>query len=620
MKKNKIVLLPIIIFVALITIFGFNLTSKKEANASSTPFLIDNSNYSSYMSEPLYKAICAIATQLNFDNPHNYFTTDMFSSGYNRDFEANSSWYEETNTEKYNRYMQRIEKSDKIKNDLDDGILDLTIGENARYDCLKNTNLSKIKDISGLNELNLENIKTLIIDDNEIEVVKETDFDTLDSISFLSLKNNKISSFSFNENLFELKNLYLSNNKIKNIDLSKFVYVGRYVDCDLSYNLLSGYDDFVLPNSITFESLNLSFNLLGDLSQTQIEQISNCIDNKKVFLGVQGINDFESALAGTKIKVFNLDSKTISNLKVKISYFEGNAKISKSDYYSSTQNNIIEEVVGTQNGNEILLPAGKLKIEFLSGDNAINQDNFTTMSENLLNCFESKICLSKLIAPIYKITVGDKIVDTKSISENGTIDFYVGDETLALLNGHDEDIKIFSSFNIFFGEEENTRLVVDKNGTFEIFYYCSFDGISSETKSISITRRNLTGIVWGVIIILFIIILFATVFYVVKWIRDGSNIAPLTDRELRRIRKRNLSVENADRESRIEALDKSRHMYRVSDNNYDSDEVYGDLNYSFSNSFERYEDKIEAEMENQELLSEEDQDDSNEDDDMPEDL
>ena len=109
----------------------------------------------------------------------------------------------------------------------------------------------------------------------------------------------------------------------------------------------------------------------------------------------------------------------------------------------------------------------------------------------------------------------------------------------------------------------------------------------------------------------------ATIYYVIRWIRDGATIAPLSDREIKRIRKKKIFADNTDRESRIEALDKSRHLYRVSDSHYDGDEVYGDLNYNIADSFERYEDKVEAEMENQKSFDEAEQDDE---DDMPEDL
>ena len=606
MKKFK--LIPIFCFIICLFSCFFAVNIKKEVEVSATSsssFDITDSNYSTYMEKPLYEAIKAIAKQLNFNQPVTGFSSNIFSFGYNN-YQPLDAWYNEPNAEKKAIYMNNIAKSDEIKDYLDEGFLDLTIGVDATFSCLNNNTLAKITDVDGLNELSLDTIKTLKINNHNITKIRNTDFSTLDNLASLSLINNNIVSFELGNKLNKINNLDLSENKLNKIDLSNIVYNGKYLNCNLSLNEFEKLSNVIAPVSTKFESLNLSFNKLNTVTTAELELINNKINSNKVFLGVQGLTTFKNVVAGETIKVYNSQNSTLSNLKIQVYYFEGNGEIPASEFYEAGEDNLICEVAGTNAGQDFVFPAGKLKLVFVSDNKEVNVTNFPLLDEGLLELFSSRVVLSKLPQPKYTLMVDGKIVTEPYQKNNIKVEFAVNEFEFANYQDVVDNCEIYSAISGDFGSDPANVIDIVENGTFKCYSYVVFDGIKSEVASVEITRKNYTGVMWGVIIIISIIILGSAVFYAVRWYREGATVAPLTDKEIYKLNKKRESNNNVSREEIISQLDKSRHMARVSDKtNYEDDQIYEDLNSYKDYSYNNYEteetietDKKDVEIDN----------------------
>lgn len=588
MKRKTV--LKVLLSLAFFVCFAFGGINLLPVKASISSPDINNNNYSSTyeMDKTLYDVIRAFAKQLNFNQPIAGFDSDIFTTGYN-DYQPKEAWYSESDPEKYATHMKNIEESNQIKADLDAGILNLTVGKNAKYRCLKDTNLSPIKNITGLNDLSLDTVKTLILDDNQISTISATDFENLTNLQNLSLKNNDIKAISFNSSLAKLNSLDLSGNALTQVDLSTLVYTnGKYPSCNLSNNQIGNINDLIFPTSTKLESLNLNFNNLYNLTTQQIEILSNKVNGTKpVFLGVQSENSFNNLVAGTKVVVYNLQNSDISELNVVASYFEGDISLTKSDFYVEGEDNTICETLGTEQIETLYAPAGKIKFVFYSGDTEINADNFPALDQDVVETFSSKVCFTPLSSPNYTLKSKGKVVTDTYQEQDVEIEFAIASENIPNISDVKDSIKgakLYSGFNGKFSKDEQTSLNVNSNGTFDCEAIAIFDGVTSIKASVSITRKNMSGIIWGLVIIVILFVIGGAVYYIVKWVREGGSVAPLTQKEIHNANRRKERKYGREIQSKYSQLDASLRNKERQNANLD-DLSTEDLNATSDTSF-----------------------------------
>ena len=568
--KRKLTLL-IICFIAFCGAFcGLNFCV--DANASVTsPEITNNTRANFDMDNSLFRALQAIAKQLSYNKNVVGFDADLLTYGY-EDYEPNENW--NMNEEPYKTWQQN---RDAIVNDLKAGKLDLTVGENASYLCLQNSKLEKIKDLSGLNNIDMEKIDTLIINDAQISEVKETDFENLPSLKSLTMKNCGLNSFKLNSNITKLNALDLSENNLTNIDLSTMVGVNPSIN--LTSNKISNLQDINF-GTVIFGKINLNFNLLSNFSNSDYQTLSAKVgDSNNLFIGVQSKNSFDSLIAGDKILVTNFGGNFVNELNLVASYYAGTANSLKSDFYIDGEDNTICETAGTQNIEVIYAPAGKIYFEFFGGNNLIDQLNYPE--------FKSKYVKVPLGAPNYVLKVDGQVVTDLYQQKDITVEFEVVEDSNipnlqdVLSSG---GAKIYSGTNIKLSEQPQTQLVVTNNGTFSLCAKVEFDGILSKGVNLEVTRQNTTGIVWGVIAILFMFIIGTAIYNVVKWARAGAVVAPLSDKELYRVKKRQERKYGRERQSNKKPLDASlRKAWREA--NKPQDEILGSELNKQSSSF-----------------------------------
>jgi len=544
--KKRLTLLFVCVFAFLGVFFGLNLNTK--AKASVTNPEITNSTRVNYdMDENLFRVIQALTRQINYNQAVYGFNTDLFTYGYNA-YEPNPDWDFSNETHQKWRDNRNV-----IVEDLGRGELDLTVGENAKYACLKSSTLKPISSLRGLNCMSMETIKKLTINNANLTEVSDLDFETLPNLTSLSMKNCGLSSFKLNSVITKLNDLDLSNNNLTNIDLSKMVATSSAnPSVNLTNNKIDNLQNVIFGQT-EFSKINLNFNLLSDFSDSDYQSLSEKIlDSNNLFVGIQSQNGFDNMVAGDKILVTNYQNNFVNELNVVASYYAGSINNLKSSFYVDGQDNTICDTSGEEQFEVMYAPAGKIFFEFFAGNNPINLVEYPE--------FQNKFIKIPLQAPTYILkTNGEVVTDYYQQSDINVIFSVVNNADIPNLHDvvSENGAKIYSGSALNLSKDPKAELVVNKNGTFELSAKVEFDGISSLVTTISVTRQNTTGIVWGVIIILFLVIIGAAVYYITRWIKDGAVVAPLNEKEIYSLKKREERKYNRQRQDSKKPLDAS---------------------------------------------------------------
>lgn len=569
-KKSKILtFLLLIISFCFCSIFGANIFTTQTVSAASAPEINKTTYEDMYeMDSSLFDILNVLAKQLNNGAYVPGFYVDTFSVRYKEAVVTNT------------------EDGQKLVEDLNNGLLDLTVGENARYNCLKNYDVYPIEDIKGLNSLDLRNIKTLVLNNNDIKTIERTDLASLTNIVTLQAENCGLTSVEINPDLTSIHELKLSSNKLQSIDLTRLnLLAAARPKVDLSNNEFTSVSDIAFSQTMKLAKLDLSFNNLENVDITELNK--NMYGTAKADILLQGLKGLDNLVAGQEIIVYQSDK--ISNFNVVISYagLEGFT----SDFYVEGGDNVICSTTGLQDVEKIKVPAGKILIEFYSGDALINAANFPALDNTTLNKLKSKTCSVALSAPVYSAYVNDKKVESLNQSETIKVVFSL-DNISDLPNAAD----IVSSQNkaIIYTidsknnqETQNTSLIFDTNGEYKFSAYIVFDGLQSKTISVDIVRQDFKSVTIGIVIIVIVVVVVGAVYFITKWIRDGATIAPLTDKEIYNLKRRQEKKLGYTREDFISNLDKPRHDERVTNVGYSDENLIEDLNekvdYSVSN-------------------------------------
>lgn len=423
----------------------------------------------------------------------------------------------------YLNYTPSTEQGQSVVNDLNSGILYLVIGDNARYDVLKN--LAPIKAISGFNYINFANINTLVLDYNEIAVIEQVDLDGFTNLSSLQVNNNNLSSIKIS-NLIKsnLENVVLRNNLLSEIDLSNLKMGARV---DLFNNLLEELDKLILPNNLSY--CDLSFNNLIGL--TDISTLTTQIGCTPILL-VQGVNKNLALMS----KILIVNDGYVTNLKAICSYRqrgENPSNYSGEICSTSTENNV----------EYLTIPAGKIVINFayLSASTTIPSGNLLRLQEEI----ELDISLPN---PNFVCKVGDKEVD--SYTQNDKMSFclsYQSVPNLPNVETVNSDAKICYMING--ATTEGNELILSDQGTYSLNFYTQFDGLQSSGVGISAKINNPLSIVLILVIIFGLFVVASVGFFLYRWFSDGAKVAPLNDKEIYRLNRRNRARHSEERYS-----------------------------------------------------------------------
>lgn len=538
-------------FIAVIVsaIFCFNLNTINVHATTSNPD-ITKSNYNSEdynFDESLYNVILAIAQQLNCNQPLivKGFDVDIFLKNRDPSYEPT---YVTTGVSAPD-YAENIAARNQIVSDLQSDVLDLTTGENARYNCLKNIS-TPIKSITGLNALSLSFIKKLYLRNNSIEKIEKTDLASLTGLQELYVNNNKLTQFELNSNINNLAVLNLWNNNLTKIDLSP---LAENASVDVSFNRIEKIEDITFSSSKNLDTLDIEFNMLNNLSAQDIETLNSKVQTQ-LNVAVQGINTNKDLTAGDFVKVYNLAGNHFSNISIKTFYFEGSATEDSSSFYEEGEENLI---CTSNTQGEMFLPAGKVKVCFYSNETEV---------------YNPIVLNVKLPQLKYVIKVNGKESSNTYFEDNFNVEFYFeGNENIPNLQTVLENatIKIYVNNK----EASGNNVSVTNNGTFRCSAYAQFDGMESELINVTVTRKNLKGFLIGIVVIVIIFVVIAAGYYVFTWYRNGAMVAPLSEREEARLNRRKHVEEQEGKNVSMRGFGKER-LFRRNE----EDEVLNNLN------------------------------------------
>lgn len=574
-KKKNVVLTILISFLFCCAFFIFSSPVKTiETYAAESVGKINSQNcLTDYdMDTSLYKVLNKLAQHITNGDRGTIrdFDTDVFN------YTSHDSSY----------YNPSTSYGNEILTDLQNGILNLSTGTYAKYDCLKNSSNFSIKHIGGLNSLNLNNIHTLVLDGNSLTTISASDLSSLVNLTNLSIKANKLKTFTLSVDITGLNELDLSNNQLKKINLARLseTVSGVGPKVNLACNEFESLENIIFSPIIKLSKLDIAFNKITDLTEESIATLnSNLSGDSTANVLIQGTTNFSNLYAGDSITIYG--SSEIENFNVKFFYNE------ESSFYREVESNLICSTSCEKSIETIYVPAGKIKVGFYSNDSLITKEAFPHLNDAVVN---------KLIAENEngKYSVPIKDVSYKGYSEGKEINkLNQQTDITVILSVKDiekipnkEDILSSNGVNYFYytNSQNNTNsntIEVKSNGKYTYNAYLTFDGIESSRVRIQIVRQDFKGVTWGIIVIVIIFVIFGAAFFVFKWFRNGAQVAPLSDKEIYRLNKRRGTLTEKSDDDFIASLDAPRHSTRVSDQNFNDDSLNDNLN-----SYDNYDD------------------------------
>lgn len=460
------------------------------ASASSVVYVITETNYTDYgISTNNYEIFHSLAEQVLGDETTS-FKSNLFSTTSDEIIASSPSSADGL----------------AIKEDVLAGVLDLTVGENARYDCLKNK--SQIVSLEGFNVLSFNGIETLYLQDNRLESIEASELNGFSSLKNLYLDNNQISQFeigSYFDNKIEV--LSLSNNKLDRF-MSSCLKDGA--ELNLRDNLITDMVD-ISVNGKSMSSVDLRFNRISIIDMS----LAGSIFGTYPLVFVQNIKDDYSA--GEVITIVNEDNY---NLRAHVSYS------STSLYWNDGED--IDSTSGALGVDELFIPAGKITISFTYDSLPLDVDP---------SIFDPIMLSVAPTTPNYSIMVKGAKSNSLEQRDNFEVAFEMNvDEDIPNAQVIIEDSQLRYYVNGRYTNLENNKIYVNQNGVYNIKCYAVFDGIESEAVSITVKRNNTTGILFGAMLALLVIIAVGATVVLRRWFNEGGNVAPLSDAEIKKYR------------------------------------------------------------------------------------
>ena len=581
MKKSKIFFSVFLCFCFCLAFFIFPLSTSTKSYAegettTTEKITIQNCETKFNMDTTLFRVLNKLAEQItNKGKTLSGFEQDVFNVSSHPDPDSYYQIFVPTPPAEGEEANPNVESAEVILNDIKNGVLNLSTGKNAKYKCLKS--IYNITDITGLNSLNLDNIHTLILDGNSLTNIDSNDFTSMFSLTNLSVSSNKLKTVTLNDRLNNLNSVDFSNNQIKKINLSLLVSTtgenAKNPSVNLSCNEISKLSDITLPTQTKLSKLNISFNNLSNITAEEISQINNfLVDGNTANILLQGTTDFSKLFAGDEIRVYQ--GGDIENFNIKIFYAEN------SEFYTENSNPICA-TSGEEQIETLKIPAGKIKVEFYSGETLISEENFQALDKTILNKLSGENIYSVPIKSLsYKAYSNNKEIKSLSSDSDIKVNLLIANiENIPNKN----DILAENGVKFYFyrGAQKPTNsatIEITENGSYTYYAYATFDGIETGKIRLPISRKDLTGITWGIVIIVIVFVICAAIYFIIKWFREGAQVAPLSDKEIYRMNKRKGTLTDINNDDYIASLDAPRHDTRVSDQGYSDNTLEENLN------------------------------------------
>ena len=370
---------------------------------------------------------------------------------------------------------------------------------------------SNISSLDGLEFLIFStSLKTLKLNNNSIVEITETHIDKMLGLENLDVSNNRLTKLEIPATL-SLKTINASHNSLSAINLSgmKKIDDSTPAEADLRVNNFDAVANISLPRAQDNKvNLQLAQNYLTDA-------VVSDFAGHNVSLQLQGMHaGATQTKANIYVRVTPDDvGGEYEDLSAKVYYRRGSVNFKDT---LNINDNLAAE--SDENG-KLILPAGKMFVRYFS--NGLELDNEIYYSHEI-DVYPN--------APVMAIFVDDKQIEYKE--GDG-----ISEEFKVIAATKLDGAKIYITID---GEDyqEGDMVTIQKRGTYSISAYIVYDGLKSSVAAVIVKNSNTTGIVWGLIVFIALVVVIAATLFAVRWFRNGAVVAPLTDKEIRSIQTR----------------------------------------------------------------------------------
>lgn len=426
-------------------------------------------------------------------------TDDKLSTTFARDFFENG----------YKNYSPSTEDGQKMVSDLNNGKLYLVAGDEAVYPSLAKK--TPISSLACLEKLAFSNISELYLDNNDLLEITSAQLASFTNLKVLSANFNKLSKVALPDLILKnLDSISLMGNKLSAIDLSA---LKNGANVNLFDNYFGKKADIKLPQNLS--SLDLSFNNLVD--ETADSFNVGC----EPILLVQGLKQDLKALS--EITTFNNNLSVVSGLSTIVKYREASGD-------SSSFSGEIIRSDATKNSDSILMPMGKLSIDFVYSNGVGLKDyHISKLGSYTINIAPTNPTVSCLIAGV----VSTNYVSDKDIEFSQTIEF---DPSLP----NYKDVVKNTTLGIFRAGSGtfSDKISITNVGKFSLQFYSEFDGLKSSGVTILGEKTGRNFVALGIVIVVIIVTLTICGVFLARWFSNGAVVAPLSDKEIYQANKR----------------------------------------------------------------------------------
>lgn len=361
---------------------------------------------------------------------------------------------------------------------------------------------SLIKSLSGIRDLNLENLKVLNVGRNQIKTIAVEDLRNLLSLEELTLYDNKLTELTIPTSLVNLRKLNLNKNYISAIDLSGMNQGEVY----LSFNKITTIKNVTMPRVIYNTNLYVELFNNNILDADEIYN-SSAVEGGKITveLGLQGYglnykaNDEESdkitpvVAKSVPLKFYN--SEKYPNMEIKIYNKLTNLLV-------NTITNNSENKISTYN-----LGVGEYKLDYLNSSTGLSMYDYL----NEFGCAFKSHEGFKVVptSPVIKFVIKGKEYDSRG-KFNGT--------GKMIAKNLDSDGEIY--YSIAGGEWiKGTEVTLNRGGMYDVAFKCVVGELGSENAYESavvskLVQQSLNPYIPDFVMLILIVVIVLLLFFV----------------------------------------------------------------------------------------------------------
>lgn len=375
----------------------------------------------------------------------------------------------------------------------------------------------KIASLEGLEYLSLTNLETLIIDNQNVNIITADELSsTINTLTTLSAQGNNLSTIDVT-NLTVLNYLKLNNNSLTTIDLSKMVSKASVAPtCELVNNNISKVSDIKLSN-FNKTNLYLSNNKLYTAKATDFPFLDE---------------------TGNIVKAGNVDQ--YHNVSLLYQGYKTNTKLVSNNYLVAIPDGTYtdfavelwsvgtnpervatsRETVGGVRSNRVVLITGVYTLKFTNNGLPIELADDSIYA----NLFKDQEITVYPAAPTFKVFVnGEETSETR---------IKTGFEVTAYADNTDTKLYV----RVGDGEwHENNTVTISSRGSYtvkaKVVYGSGADEISSDEASIYVECTSTANFTWVIIILVVLVGVIAAGVFLFFWFRNGAQVAPIQSRD-----------------------------------------------------------------------------------------